>query len=363
MNIQNLNEIIERYSDRLEEFNNAEHDEIFKWEAVGKFQKICNDNSLPFCEKLSLALSKCSLLLNDGQVAPASGVIKLLEHEPLELQRLFEEVLFGDDNNDLSVRENKIDEFLVGINNVCRKYYPDSWMYKHDRKTAIAYLTLHSPQDNFFYKYSEVNLFATVLEYGIDIGSGESFSLTEYYKFCEIVRDEVNKHTDLVDRHKALRGDGYYADEQNNILVFDLIRSARAYNLCSGLIYAKKADTVKEYKLSQLREKERLEIEQKVAEFKGEIVELEKQIDDFYDINIIDTQVNFNDDTGIVISQVGNKVTVRFTDFEKSFVIHSKFNMRPIFENDHVIVDVFTKYGDVMTQIKRLENQIESLSV
>ena len=79
MNTANLNTLIQRYEDNFEWINNAEHDEIFKWNAVQHFQNVwlapkANERSFP--ELFADARKKCSVLIDNAYVCPSSGVVK-----------------------------------------------------------------------------------------------------------------------------------------------------------------------------------------------------------------------------------------------------------------------------------------------
>ena len=64
---------------------------------------------------------------------------------------------------------------------------------------------------------------------------------------------------------------------------------------------------------------------------------------------------------GTVIGQDINKITVQFTDVQKTFILDKKFLARPRFEDDEAIVDAFTVYGRAQEQIKRLQRELELL--
>lgn len=91
MNTANLNTLIQRYEDNFEWINNAEHDEIFKWRAVRCFQDVWFSEEvedMTFAEKFKAATKECSVLLDNGQVSPTNGIVKMAEQEPDEVERL-----------------------------------------------------------------------------------------------------------------------------------------------------------------------------------------------------------------------------------------------------------------------------------
>lgn len=174
MNIDNLHQLIGRYEQNYSLINNSKNDEIFKWRAVRCFQDVWFDDryeSYPFAEKFRAATRECSVLVDNGQVSPSNGIVKMAEQEPEEVEHLFNEVLFADDNGDLELRQDHIEEFLEGIESVRQRCFPSFWKYSQDRHSAFTYLALYAPEDNYIYKYSEAEEFAKCIEYGIDIGS------------------------------------------------------------------------------------------------------------------------------------------------------------------------------------------------
>ena len=106
MNIDNLHQLIGRYEQNYSLINNSKNDEIFKWRAVRCFQDVWFDDryeSYPFAEKFRAATRECSVLVDNGQVSPSNGIVKMAEQEPEEVEHLFNEVLFADDNGDLEL--------------------------------------------------------------------------------------------------------------------------------------------------------------------------------------------------------------------------------------------------------------------
>lgn len=132
MNTANLNTLIQRYEDNFEWINNAEHDEIFKWRAVRCFQDVWFSEEvedMTFAEKFKAATKECSVLLDNGQVSPTNGIVKMAEQEPDEVERLFVEVLFADDQGNLQLRQDHVEEFLDGIEAVRERTFPSYWKY------------------------------------------------------------------------------------------------------------------------------------------------------------------------------------------------------------------------------------------
>ena len=102
----------------------------------------------------------------------------------------------------------------------------------------------------------------------------------------------------------------------------------------------------------------------KIQALEQELTDLEQSISEFVDISLIGVQVT-SDKYGIgtVIGQDVNKVTVRFSDTEKSFVLDKRFSGRPRFEDDEEIVAVFTEYGRTQEKMKKIRKELDTLQV
>lgn len=85
---------------------------------------------------------------------------------------------------------------------------------------------------SIIYRYREAEEFAKYTEFGFDLGSGESFSLPNYYKLCDIIVDALKEHEDLISKYKKLikDNDKYYYDKSLHLLAFDLMYCCRTYN-------------------------------------------------------------------------------------------------------------------------------------
>ena len=60
---------------------------------------------------------------------------------------------------------------------------------------------------------------------------------------------------------------------------------------------------------------------------------------------------------GIIIRQDVNVIDVQFDSGKKTYIISTKFPMRPTFEDDAEIVAAMTAYEDKVKELKRLRDQ------
>lgn len=174
------------------------------------------------------------------------------------------------------------------------------------------------------------------------------------------------RHEHLIELYHELIGgnDSYYQDESLHLMAFDLMYCCRTYNFYAGLTHALKKDSIKAYKLEQLREEERKQKEAAIAALQDEIRDLEMHIEQFAEISLIGVEVTQNQyGKGVVIKQNNNMVTIRFAEVEKTFMLGNKFPGRPHFENDEEIVDMFTEYAALATKLDAKRKELAKLSV
>lgn len=282
MNKENLHELIRRYEENYAELNNQTNDEIFKWKAVRCFQDewfSAKNAGLDFSELFSKAKRETSVLIDNSTVSPANGIVKMAQEEPKEVERLFREVLFADDGGNLELRQHHMEEFLEGIEAVRLKHFPGYWKYSQDRHAVSCYLALYKPEENYIYKYTPAEIFAQHIEFGKDIGSGDKFSLANYYEMCDLVVEALCEHTDLREAHRKLLTEEYYDDKSLHLLAFDVIYCASAYGFFAGLQHKTKKESIKAYTLEQIRKAEAEKRQEEIDELEAKIQTLELQLD------------------------------------------------------------------------------------
>lgn len=358
MNNANLHELINRYSNSFELLNNKEHEEFFKWQAVQQFHSVWfspEAKVLSFSRLFNEAKKKCSVLIDNTQVSSTNGIVKLAEKKPAEVESLFRDVLLADDYGDIALRQQHMEDFLIGMEVLRQQVFPQCWKYKQDRHAASCYMSFVAPEQNYIYRYSEAEAFARYTEFGQDLGSGATFSLPNYYRMCDAVVDALKQHDNLLEKHFALLDDTCYHDESLHILAFDVIYCSRTYRLFDGLSHRPKNETLKKYNIARLHEKEEREKAEQIAEIDRQIEEAEIQCAQFEGFSLLGVEVKQKTyGTGTIVWQQGSRIRVRFADFEKEFAINRKYAMRPTFEDDEDVVDAYTKLDSLEETIAAL---------
>ena len=95
--------LIQRFEDNFELISKT-NDAIFKRRAVRCFQDTWfkpDSGDISFTDLFKAAAKKRSVLLDSGQVSPANGIVKMAEAEPEEVEHLFVDALFAEDQGNL----------------------------------------------------------------------------------------------------------------------------------------------------------------------------------------------------------------------------------------------------------------------
>ncbi len=366
MNTKNFEELISIYEENQDFLNDGERYELFKWAAVKHFQEVWfseDAKSMSFAELFAEATNRTSIMINNSRISPTNGIVKLAEKRPDEVEHLFRDILYADDNGDLDVRNDHINTFLSEIERLRQEEFPSFWKYKQDRHAAICYLTLFDPKHNFIYRFKDAELFCEYMEMGLDIGSGQYFSLKKYYQMCETIVEELKAHPSLIEKHNSFMTEKLYPDEELHLLAYDLMYCGQCYHFYKGMHYIPKKEVSASRAKIEKAERDNAERAERMAALQRELEELEDQITEYEDISLLDVSVNHRKyGRGIVIAQEKNKITVNFSDKAVSFLIHSKFPARPTFENDEEIVNVLSEYADAEERIAKIQSELQRLS-
>ena len=376
MNKDNLEQLIHNYMEKYDLLNDAEHDEIYKWNAVNHFQKYWD------------------------------FLCKQDKKTEREVQEEFRKLLAPDEGN-IKVRQGRIHMFVDAINEKLQKAAPNKWKYNQDRRSVIMYLSFIAPDENFMFKSTEARAFSDCYEFGEDIGSGQTFRLDVYYRMCRELVDEIKKHKDLCALlEEKLKYEAEVDEDKTNpvtevagkynILAYDLIYCAHAYNLYENISVRKRK------KLSAVEQK-RQEKENRVKDLiaqreeKNEQFEqLEKQyltcdacafgkrrraygqrtilvvfgdlraqaaINEMKFPDIIGMKVkNIRYGEGIVTDQNGKYVTVEFTAGAKNFILPDAFEKGFLKAADEEISACFEEIGSLKKTKEKYEGNIRLLS-
>lgn len=369
MNYKNLHELINRYEQNISLYNDSEHEEIFKWEATQTFQRVwfsSQAHDLSFAELFRQAIKDSSVLVNSRQIWPATGVVKLAEVAEQEVRYLFEEILFAEDNGDLELRQNHMDLFEEKFNKLLYQYFPTSYKYKQNRHAVACYLAMYAPDKNYIYKYSSAEAFAVYTEFGKNLGSGTTFSLTNYYELCDLIVKALQEHPTLLDKHAALLEEKHYKTPGKpdclHLLAFDIIYCSSAYHSFAGLTHKSKAEVIRENEEEEKKHKEEAERLVKIAAKEEEILQLECELDVYRSISLVGIQVTDKKyGVGTVIHHNVDNICVSFGEFQCNYTLSTQYIWRPKFEDDTQLISTMMEYAAKIKEMEKLQKELQAL--
>ena len=319
MDRDNYNAIITRYLEKFAYTNGDKPEEYFKWDAIACFQKYWDINAESLFDSFSKAIAKTDVLLDGGHSAPSSGIKALLKipEEVENVRGAFRQLFMPEEN--LSKRDLLVDHFVRDVNARIKKYWPNDSYKPQTIRSALCYLALANPKQNFFYMYKKAENWANYTEYGFDTGSGDSFSLPVYYKMCEELVSEIKADPRLQKCNEArMEKAGVTIDDDYHTLAYDIIYCATTYNMYIDIpTYQVKG--VKE-RVIRANEREELSI------LFEDTVKTEKELNVFEASIVVPPELvgqavkhsKFGE--GTILSLDGYKLVAKFGQDEKTFV-------------------------------------------
>ena len=371
MNLDDLHELINRYEAKIDKLYGTDHYELFKWRATRCWQDNWNrpeEDFSSFAERFNASRKEFGWFMDNSRMHPSTGVIKLWEKEPETVEKLFHEVLFADDSGNLAKRQDHMDAVVEGFELLRGRYFPGNWSYKHDRHSASVLLAVNAPEENYVFKSNNALKMAQYTDFGLRIGSGQTFSLENYYKMCDGIREALKEHPSLLEKHFAALDETHYMDKSLHLLTFDLIYCCYCYNYYHDLVAPVTGRTIrrKTVTVSAPSPEEMAQIEAErqlqMAELEGKIETLEQSLDSFEEIPLLGVQVTtVKYGTGVVVWQDADAIKVRFENEEKKYFLDEKYTARPRFEDDDLIISAYTQYARDREELAKLRKQLVKL--
>ena len=110
------------------------------------------------------------------------------------------------------------------------------------------------------------------------------------------------------------------------------------------------------------RKKEQEERQARIKDLELEISDLQANIGRFEDIPLVGVEVTvMAKGAGIIVGQKMNRVTVRFAEEEKTYILDERYKGRPRFNNDEDVVAANTDYNRKQEKIKLLKKDLQVL--
>lgn len=348
MNTERLDILINSYIDQFDMVNNEVHDENMKWKAIYHFKKHFDIDAPNFYDMFKYAMSESQIIINNGTKQPINGILKLISHEEDTMRGLFA-MLYEDDGGDLDKRQDRIERFVAETNKLLEKYERGKWKLEQDFRSVLAYLVFYKPEANYFYKSSQCQPFFRYLEYGEEIGYGQYFKLSRYYRMCDEVRAYLSQHQKLMDTHNTRWSIVGNTGDDLHILTFDIIYCSISYSFYESekykkIVHKSKADLLQE-KLEAEIEVKRIELETLEAQLESEQQTLDAIPEIFIEGQTVKHRMFGK---GNVIKQNGSHIEVEFAAKTSKFIVTMAFISGFLSSEDPTILE----------QCKKLEASI-----
>lgn len=217
MNIQKVREIIRRYK---EHFAYIHQEEIYKWQAVKRFQEHWDIDADNFTTMLEVSLEKAKNLMDSGNYFPKRMLLKNAGKNPEEIRNLFRSLY--DEEEDIISR---IETFKQKFNTINASYFPNGLGYQ-DMRAIVVYLCLKYPDRYYFYKHEMFRDFIPLIDYPYDIKRGATENVTQYTTLCNLIKAEIIKDNAVLELHKSRLTTNEFFDSSFNILTQDVIYAA-----------------------------------------------------------------------------------------------------------------------------------------
>jgi len=270
----NFDAIITRYLEKFDYTNGQGPEEWFKWDAIVCFQQNWDIEASDFSDMFTRSVKQFSVLIDNAQASPIGG-LKTLINQPgeAEIVRAAFRALYADDGGDLNQRQKKVEAFVQTINDRIKTHWPDSHKYPQSMRSAILFLVMRYPADNYILFWSRADTWANFTEFADDFGSGSCFSLPIFYRMCDEIRDEIEKRPELqLCNQKRMDAARVTLDDNYHTLVYDIIYCATCYHLYVD---------IPSYEHSTAKRIERAKERAALDGLKKEMLSTNKQLEDF----------------------------------------------------------------------------------
>lgn len=373
MNDQNLSIVFQNYISKFDEMNDSKHHETYKWEAVRHFQDSWDLEADDFAAMFKKSVGATDNLINNRIMQPTSGILELARQEPETVRTLFR-TLFAADGGDLGLRQERAAAFVSEANQLLEKYAPGKWKFEQDMRTAILYLNLRYPDDNYIYKATPARTFGRCMAFGHEIGSGRDFRLSQYYHLCDWLAESIRSAPDLIAVHQRRLDQAAYADEQFHILAYDIIYCAQNYNLygsidtrqssrkrpsAAGSAAGGTAESGRPNRRSRIQEEEQARIlarQNRLDAVRAEIDCVSNRLMQLAQLPLIGLVVEHRKfGPGKIVDRQNDVITVRFAKGDHRFAIPCAFTDHFLSTADAAITQAFSGMGDIVKEQKRLD--------
>lgn len=224
-----IRKVISHYK---QHFTEADHNERYKWEAIGWYKKHWDINASDFAAMLEVAFSKTENLLASGMYYPYRMIVAYAQTDPEEVRRIFKQLY----NEELPLAQR-----YSAFRESCQRYIDKrkqndpgrekALQHYQDLRAVMVYLTFEYPGKYYLFKSRMFTTFRDRVGFVEEKPQQKSivWKVESYSRLCEIVLDEVKQDAELQSMSKARLNEDCYQDEALHLLAMDIVFYGSAY--------------------------------------------------------------------------------------------------------------------------------------
>ena len=352
---EKLEAILEQYAARFDEMNEKgknKSDAGHKWEVMQACSTLNLDSDELLLEFENFA-ENTNRLMESSRVQPSGGITILLQHdEEVEFVRSEFKDLLRDDGGDLEDRQDRIVSFVDDINRHLSMYMDKIDIYKQTLSSAIGYLSLVRPKENYYYRPSTADSWAMSIEFSEDFGHNRTFSLRKYYKMCDEILQELKDFPRVLELNQKRVDDlGITVDDDLHMLVYDIMLCTDTYHLDAN----KEKMTVKERLSRAVIREERENLMDRLLDVEDRLRKLSADVELPDPVGSSVEHKTFG--SGIVKSCSGGKIEVEFPAGIKKFQYPDAFARGFLKSDDESVMQKFKENADIVTERRNLRQE------
>lgn len=369
MNDKVFNEILDNYKEKYASLNEPDgRNEIFKWPAV----RCCIDNwdidAEDFLDMFKRSMRLTQTIIENRYKHPVNGIIYLCEQGKTEqVREEFRKLLSAVE--DVRKRQDHAETFMTNINAMLEEIAPDKWSFEQDRRDPLMYQAFIQPDISYMFKSESARVFSNYVEFGGDIGGGQTFRLDNYYKLCDEVLaavesdDEIREMLDekLMEAAKAndmAEDDLLDMPGKLRIAVYDIMYCASSANLYQGMPKPVKKGSKEDKERARNRRIE--EIQEQIEKESAELDSVLKDIPAWPDLAGLEL-TNLKYGKGKVTEQKDKYLYLDFVGTEKTFALPDCISSGFLTGADGDVMETCKTISDINKRVNRLTSSLKQL--
>ncbi|WP_290487790.1 MULTISPECIES: AAA family ATPase [unclassified Akkermansia] len=206
--------IIDKYKS---DFLTIDSRERYKWKAIGWYKQQWDIDAVDFSMMLASAFEKAGNLLSANMYWPYDMMVEFAEANPEAVRKLFR--MLYNENIPLAERYAAFREGFEGYAKpLGKKHY-------QDLHAISVYLSFEYPEKYFIFKMKIFSIFRKRVGYAVEKTKQQSsvWKVEIYTQMCQLILDEVQKDSELIQMSKNRLDDSCYQDEAYHLLTMDIV--------------------------------------------------------------------------------------------------------------------------------------------